>query len=121
MPSPPRREQPNTPEDAGKTWSGPKRGRPGLYRLNWQESPGGAASDLFAVNPDGRESDLARIPVDELRKRWTSVEPEIITALASADASVGVRGQEIWRSLAFCVLGIMGLEACFATWVGRQR
>jgi hypothetical protein len=93
----------------------------GLYRLNWHESPGGAASDVFAVNPDGRESELARIPVDELRKRWRSVEPEIITAFNSADARVGVRGQEIWRSLAFCLLGVMGLEACFATYVGRQR
>jgi len=110
-----------SPESRGQYLVWTETGKAGLYRLNWQESPGGAASDLFAVNPDGRESDLARIPLDELRKRWTSVEPEIITALASADASVGVRGQEIWRSLAFCVLGIMGFEACFATWVGRQR
>src|SRR4029077_12707818 len=95
--------------------------RAGVYRVNWQESPGGAASGLFSGNAHEGESELARIPVDELRKRWRSVEPEIIAAFASSDASVGVRGQEIWRSLAYWLLGMMGFEACFATWVGRQR
>lgn len=93
----------------------------GLYRLNWQETPGGSASNSFAVNPDARESELARIPVEELRKRWRGVEPEIITALTTSGTNVGVRGQEVWRSMAFCLLGMMGFEACFATWVGRQR
>lgn len=93
----------------------------GLYRLNWQETPGGSASNTFAVNPDSRESELARIPVEELRKRWQGIEPEIITALTTAGTNVGVRGQEVWRSMAFCLLGMMGFEACFATWVGRQR
>ena len=93
----------------------------GLYRLNWQESPGGAASDLFAVNPDASESDLNRIGVDEVKKRWRSVVPEVITAFMTADSSVGVRGQEIWRTLAYWLLAMMAIEACFATWVGRQR
>ena len=119
--SPTANDGPEAPDGRGSNLVWTETGKAGLYRLNWQESPGGAASDVFAVNPDGRESQLARIPVDELRKRWRSVEPEIIAALASADASVGVRGQEIWRSLAFCLMGIMGFEACFATWVGRQR
>jgi len=89
--------------------------------LNWQESPGGSASNVYAVNPDARESELGRISVDELRKRWRGVQPEIITALTTSGTKVGVRGQEVWRSLAFCLLGMMALEACFATWVGRQR
>jgi hypothetical protein len=93
----------------------------GLYRLNWHETPGGAASNVFAVNPDARESELARIPVAELQQRWRGVDPEIIVAFATADAGVGVRGQEIWRTLAYSLLGMMAFEACFATWVGRQR
>ncbi len=93
----------------------------GLYRLTWQESPGGAGANTFAVNPDARESDLARITIDELRTRWRGVEPEIITGLTSSGTNVSVRGQEVWRSMAFCLLGMMGLETCFATWVGRQR
>lgn len=93
----------------------------GLYRLNWQETPGGTGSNLFAVNPDARESDLAKIPTEELRKRWQGVQPEVISAFTSTGSGVAVRGQEVWRSMAFCLLGLMGLEACFATWVGRQR
>jgi hypothetical protein len=111
-------EQP-TAEKLSLVW--PETYRAGLYRLNWQESPGGAATDLFAVNPNSRESDLGRISADELRKRWRSVEPEIITAFTTADASVGIRGQEIWRTLAYVILVMMAVEACFATWVGRQR
>jgi hypothetical protein len=93
----------------------------GLYKLNWQESPGGAGSNLFAVNPDARESDLNRIGVDELKKRWRGIEPEVITAFMTSDASVGVRGQEIWRTLAYWLLAMLAIEACMATWVGRQR
>jgi aerotolerance regulator-like protein/VWA domain-containing protein len=96
-------------------------GRAGLYRLNWLENPGGTASEVYAVNPDARESDLARIATDELRRHWRGVEPEIIATAATADGSVDVRGQEIWRTLTYCMLGILGFEACFATWVGRQR
>lgn len=95
--------------------------RAGLYRLNWQETPGGPGANVFAVNPDARESDLARIPADELRKRWRGGDLEIISALSSSGSGVAVRGQEVWRSMAFCLLSLMGLEACFATWVGRQR
>jgi hypothetical protein len=93
----------------------------GLYRLNWQETPGGSASTIFALNPDARESDLTRISNDDLRERWQGVVPEIIAAVTSSGNNVGVRGEEVWRSLAFCLLGMMSLEACFATWVGRQR
>ena len=93
----------------------------GLYRMNWQETPGGAASDFFAVNPDARESELARISVDDVKSRWRSVEPEVITAFVSDDSTTGVRGQEIWRRLAYCLAAMMGLESCMATWVGRQR
>lgn len=95
--------------------------RAGLYRMNWQETPGGAASDFFAVNPDGRESELARISADDVKSRWRSVEPEVITAFVSDDSTTGVRGQEIWRRLAYCLAAMMGLESCMATWVGRQR
>lgn len=96
-------------------------GRAGLYRLNWLETPGGAASDAYAVNPDARESDLARLPPDELRKSWRGVNLELITTTASADGSADVRGQELWRAMTHWLLALLGIEACFATWVGRQR
>jgi hypothetical protein len=99
----------------------PETYRAGLYRLNWQESPGGAASALYAANPAAQESDLARIGIDDLKQRWRSVEPEIITAFVTADSSVGVKGLEIWRTLAYWLLSLMALESVFAAWVGRQR
>lgn len=95
--------------------------RAGMYRLNWQETPGGAAANMFAVNPDARESELARIPVDELRSRWRGVDVEFISAMTTSSGSAAVRGQEVWRTLAYCLLGMMACEASFATWVGRQR
>ncbi|HTQ40349.1 MAG TPA: BatA domain-containing protein [Pirellulales bacterium] len=94
--------------------------RAGLYRLNWQTPPSGAGNDLFAVNPDARESDLTPITADELKNLWGELQPEIIAA-GAPDADLTTRGEEIWRPLAMCLLGLMAVEACFATWVGRQR
>jgi hypothetical protein len=93
--------------------------RPGLYRLNWQ-TDAGPASDLFAVNPDARESDLAPISADELRGLWGNLQPEIFANI-EADSDLSTRGQEIWRPLAMCLMVLMAMEACFATWTGRQR
>ena len=95
--------------------------RAGLYRLNWVESPGGTVSEAYAVNPDVRESDLTRISNDDSRRQWGNLEPEIITLDTSAAGGVDVLGQEVWRSMTYWLLAIVGLEACFATWVGRQR
>ncbi|HZZ28831.1 MAG TPA: BatA domain-containing protein [Pirellulales bacterium] len=92
----------------------------GLYRMNWQTPPSGAGNDLFAVNPDARESDLTLISADELKALWGELQPEIISA-GAPDAELSTRGEEIWRPLAMCLLGLMAVEACFATWVGRQR
>lgn len=92
----------------------------GLYRMNWQAEPGGQQTDLFAVNPDRRESNLAAIAPTDLRALWGSLQPEIIS-LAGAAQSLDTRGDEIWRPLAMCLLGVVVVEACFATWAGRQR
>jgi hypothetical protein len=94
--------------------------RAGLYRMNWQADPGGAQTDLFAVNPDVRESNLANIDSADLKSLWGSLEPEVISA-AGATQSVDTRGDEVWRQLAMCMLALVAVEACFATWAGRQR
>jgi hypothetical protein len=93
--------------------------QPGLYRLNWQNDSG-PGSDLFAVNPDARESDLTPITVEALRGLWGNLQPEIITGLQTT-SDLSTRGQEIWRPLAMCLMVLMAVEACFATWTGRQR
>ena len=105
---------------AGRVLSYTDTRRAGLYRLNWEAAPGGAESDLFAVNPDLREGDLTPIAADDLKSLWGDLQPEIIAA-DHADENTTARGQEIWRPLAFSLLALMALEACFAMWVGRQR
>jgi hypothetical protein len=94
--------------------------RPGIYRLNWQANPGGPMSDMFAVNPDARESDLTPIANAELRALWGTLEPEVVSADTS-DTNWAARGEEIWRPLAMCLLAFLAIEACFATFAGRQR
>jgi hypothetical protein len=95
--------------------------RAGLYKLSWSVVGPGDRTDLFAVLPDRRESRLDRIPSNELRGLWGSFQPQVISAVSAADAPVAVRGQEIWRTLAMGMLGLLVVESCFATWTGRQR
>jgi hypothetical protein len=77
--------------------------------------------ELFAVNPDPRESELERVPREEFEKLWGALEPEVVSISATSDTSLAVRGQEIWRTLAVGLLGMLVVEACFARWAGRVR
>jgi hypothetical protein len=95
--------------------------RAGLYKMTWRDSASGPTGRQFAVNPERRESDLARISVKDFQAMWGALEPEVISIGARADASLAVRGREIWRSLATCLFGLLVFEACFARWAGRQR
>jgi hypothetical protein len=95
--------------------------RAGLYRLNWKDAKGQAQTELIAVNPDARESELERIPADQLRASWGRLQPEIIVGKSGGDSPIAVRGREIWRSLASGLLAMLLVETCFATWCGRQR
>ncbi len=95
--------------------------RSGLYKLHWQDAQAGAGADTFAVNPDARESALQRIGDDDLRKLWGAAAPEVIHAEAAAEAPLMVEGQEIWRTLALGLLGLLVAETCVATWAGRQH
>jgi hypothetical protein len=95
--------------------------RAGLYKLNWKDAKDQPHSELIAVNPDARECELDRIPPDQLRELFGRLEPEVIAGTASGDNPIAVRGREIWRSLATCMLGMLLVETCFATWAGRQR
>jgi hypothetical protein len=95
--------------------------RAGLYKLAWQVAPAASHGELFAVNPDARESRLERIAPEELRGLFGGFEPEVISAVSAADAPIAVRGREIWRTLAMGMLGLLVMESCLATWTGRQR
>lgn len=93
----------------------------GLYKLAWSVIGSDDRQEPFAVVPDRRESQLMRITPEQLRGLWGTFEPQIISAISAADAPLAVRGQEIWRTLALGMLGLLVVESCFATWAGRQR
>ncbi len=93
----------------------------GMYKLAWQTQPSAPGAAQIAVSPDVRESDLARASEQELLERLRGVDVQVIPAAAESGQSLAVGVQEIWRSLATCLLALVGLEAALATWVGRQR
>jgi len=94
----------------------------GLYKLHWRDAQSaGPGDDLYAVNPDARESDLARITSADLRNLWGALQPQVIERSLDPDMPVAVEGQEIWRNLAVCLFGLLITEACLATWTGRQH
>lgn len=93
----------------------------GLYKLAYHVVGSSERTELFAVVPDRRESQLARITPAELRGLWGAFQPQVIAAVSAGDAPIAVRGQEIWRTLALGMLGLLIVESCFATWAGRQR
>jgi hypothetical protein len=93
----------------------------GLYKLAWQEPSSTTREELLAVNPNHLESNLARIAAAELQKLWGAFKPEIISAASLADAPLAIRGREIWRPLAYALLGLLLIESALAAWTGRQR
>jgi hypothetical protein len=95
--------------------------RAGLYRLAWDEGTLGTQQDLFAANPDGRESVLERIGRNELRAMWQPLKLEIVSARGDDLDSFSATGREIWHRLAWGLLGLLIFEPILATWVGRSR
>jgi len=95
--------------------------RAGIYRMSWRDSKEREQRDVFAVNPDSRESELARIPAEELRNLFGNLEAEVVSAGVDLDSAIAVRGKEVWRTLAAGLLGLLVFEAGLATWAGRQR
>ena len=108
-------------ENGSKVLAFSDTGKAGLYRASWQEAGRETQSDLFAVNPDRRESELARLSPSEVRGFFGKLEPEVIAAASATDTPIAVRGQEIWRPLAAALLGLLAVEAGLACWTGRQR
>jgi hypothetical protein len=95
--------------------------RPGVYRISWDEGPLGTQQDLFAANPDPRESDLARVEAAELRSMLAPLDVEIAAARGDVAGLFSPTGREIWRDLALLLLLLLIIESIFAAWVGRSR
>ncbi len=95
--------------------------RAGVYRLAWDEGPLGTQQDLYAANPDPRESLLERISATELKSLLEPLDVEIATAKGDGGSLFSPTGREIWRDLASALFVLLIIEAIFATWVGRSR
>jgi hypothetical protein len=93
----------------------------GLYRLSWDEGPLGTQQDLYAANPDARESTLERIASTDLEKLFDPVPVEITVARGNSAGLFAATGREVWRELAAGLFVLLVLESIFATWVGRSR
>ncbi|MDR3634006.1 MAG: BatA domain-containing protein [Isosphaeraceae bacterium] len=95
--------------------------RAGLYRLAWDEGPLGAQQDLFAANPDRRESVLDRIAEKDLKGLLAPLKLEVVSARGEGIDAFSATGQEVWHQLAWGLLGLLIAEPVLATWVGRSR
>jgi hypothetical protein len=92
--------------------------RAGLYRLSWDEGPLGTQQDLFASNPDGRESELERITATDLKGMLSPLAVEISAPRGDAFSATG---REIWHEMAWVLVGLLIFEPILASWVGRSR
>jgi hypothetical protein len=95
--------------------------RAGVYRIAWDEGPLGTQHDVYAANPDPRESLMERIPAAELQSMLAPLSVEIITMRGTGGDLFSPAGREIWRDVASALFVLLVVEAVFATWVGRSR
>ena len=95
--------------------------RAGLYRVAWDEGPLGTQQDLFASNPDPRESGLDRIAPVDLKKLLAPLTVEVAAPQGKGGETSAATGREVWHELAWGLLGLLILEPILATWVGRSR
>jgi hypothetical protein len=116
----PRGEGPNDREPAAEIVI-PDTRQPGAYRLAWDEGSLGTRQDLFAANPDSRESVLDRIAAPELKSMLEPLDVEIAAPRGDGSDLFAATGREIWRDMAAVLLVLLIVESIFATWVGRSR
>jgi hypothetical protein len=93
----------------------------GVYRVAWDEGPLGTQQDLYAANPDVRESALERIEPAELKSMWAALDIEIARARGNDTDLFAPTGREAWRDLACLLFILLIVESVYATWVGRSR
>ena len=93
----------------------------GLYRVAWDEGPLGTQQDLFAANPDPRESALERLGEKDLRGLLAPLKLEVASVRGEGLDAFSATGREVWHQLAWGLLGLLILEPILATWVGRSR
>jgi hypothetical protein len=95
--------------------------RAGLYRLAWDEGPLGTQQDLFASNPDPRESALERLTAADLKGLLAPLAVEVAVAKGDGTDAFSATGRELWHELAWGLLILLIFEPILASWVGRSR
>ena len=114
-------EQPTDARGPAVAIAFPEMRRAGVYRLAWDEGPLGTQQDVYAANPDARESRLERIEADELKTMMEPLDVEVVAVRGDGAEQFSPTGREIWRDLACVLLVLLLVESIFATWVGRSR
>ena len=95
--------------------------RAGPYRVSWDEGPLGTQQDLFASNPDARESDLERLAAADLKGMLAPLNVEVAVARGDAKDAFSATGRELWHEMAWVLAGLLIFEPILASWVGRSR
>ncbi len=93
----------------------------GLYRLAWEEGMLGPQADLFASNPDPRESGLDRLTGQNLKDLLQPLKVDVAVAKGEGNDTPSTVGREVWHEMAWGLLGLLLLEPILAAWVGRSR
>ncbi len=93
----------------------------GLYRLTWDEGALGTQKDVYAANPDVRESALERIKANDLKTLLAPLKVEVASARGEGVDAFTATGQEVWHPLAWVLFALLIFEPILATWVGRVR
>ncbi len=95
--------------------------RGGLYRLAWDEGTLGTQQDLFASNPDPRESGLDRLAAADLKALLAPLAVEVAIPKGEGTDAPATTGREVWHEMAWGLMGLLILEPILASWVGRSR
>ena len=72
------------------------------------------------MNPAAAESDLEPITEAQLDDLLGNLHPQI-QRYDTSGVGLTTPARELWRPLAFILLGLMLAESAFAVWVGRER
>jgi hypothetical protein len=93
---------------AGSALSGPESTSPVMNRLD--EIP-------LAVNGSASESDLTAISVTELQRKLGTEDARVLSADEPIRVEGGTRrGQDLWKTLAWCVMGCLLFEKLVLAW-----
>jgi hypothetical protein len=115
--------QGNNRDDQGPAYAigVPDSRQAGLYRIAWDEGPLGTQQDLYAANPDPRESALGRITAADLKTLFDPLAIELAVARGDPSGMFAATGREVWHELALGLFGLLVIESLYAAWVGRSH